>query len=210
MKVHSIFDSLQGEGLFQGFATRFVRLYGCNLSCRYCDAQSAVSGGAFDQMSINDVAERIKESDIYDICVTGGEPLCQEDELSLLLKEIKGKRISIETNGSFDVSDIGRKFPDTYFSIDWKTPSSGNAKFRMENIEFLKKGKGKGWIKFVTGSEEDLKFISEKLEYLENVEVFMSPVFEAGMELFEKTAKFVIMNRNLRMQVQLHKILNIE
>jgi len=208
MKVHSIFDSLQGEGRFQGFATQFVRLYGCNLNCSYCDAQSAVSGGKFDEMSINDMAEIITKSNIYDLCVTGGEPLCQESELAELLKNVKGKRISIETNGSFDVSDLGSVFPDIYFSIDWKTPSSGSTDFNMKNIEFLKKGRG--WIKFVVGNGTDLEFISEKLKYLENIEVFVSPVFEKGLKLFEKTANFVILNRNLRMQVQLHKVLGIE
>ncbi|HSW61127.1 MAG TPA: radical SAM protein [bacterium] len=208
MKVHSIFDSLQGEGRFQGFPTQFVRLYGCNLNCSYCDAQSAVSGGKFDEMLINDVAEIIMRSNIYDVCVTGGEPLCQESELNELLKYVKGKRISIETNGSFGVSDMGSMFPDIYFSIDWKTPSSGSTDFNMKNIEFLKKGRG--WIKFVAGNGADLEFVSKKLKYLENVEVFISPVFEKGLELFEKTANFVKLNKNLRMQVQLHKVLGIE
>lgn len=208
MKVNSIFDSLQGEGRFQGYPTQFVRLYGCNLNCSYCDAQSAVSGNTFDEMSVSDVANIIMKSSCYDLCLTGGEPLCQEEELAELLKNIKGKRISIETNGSFDVSAIGRKVPDIYFSIDWKTPSSGNTDFNMKNIEFLKKGRG--WIKFVIGNDSDFEFVADKLKYLENVEVFVSPVFEEGRNLFEKTAKFVKLNRNLRMQVQLHKVLGIE
>jgi len=208
MKVHSIFDSLQGEGRFQGFATQFVRLYGCNLNCSYCDAQSAVSGGKFNEMSIHDVAERAIKSNIYDLCVTGGEPLCQESELNELLKYVKRKRISIETNGSFDVTAIGSMFPEVFFSIDWKTPSSGSTGFNIKNIEFLKKGRG--WIKFVAGSGADLEFVSEKLKYLDNIEIFISPVFEKGADLFEKTAAFVKLNRNLRMQVQLHKVLGIE
>lgn len=208
MKVHSIFDSLQGEGRFQGFPTQFVRLYGCNLNCSYCDAQSAVSGDTFDEMPINEIADRIIKSDTYDLCVTGGEPMCQENELTDLLKNIKGKRISIETNGSFSVSDMGSMFPEVFFSIDWKTPSSGSADFNPLNIEFLKKGRG--WIKFVIGNDSDFDFIADKLKYLENIEVFISPVFEKGDGLFEKTAKFVKLNKNLRMQIQLHKVLGIE
>jgi len=78
----------------------------------------------------------------------------------------------------------------------------------MKNIKFLKNGRG--WIKFVIGNKSDFDFVADKLKYLENIEVFISPVFEEGAELFEKTANFVKMNRNLRMQVQLHKILGIE
>jgi 7-carboxy-7-deazaguanine synthase len=190
MKVHSIFDSLQGEGRFQGFPTQFVRLYGCNLNCSYCDAQSAVSGDTFDEMSINDVADMIMRSDTYDLCVTGGEPLCQEKELAELLKNIKGKRISIETNGSFGVSDLGSVFPDIYFSIDWKTPSSGSTDFNMKNIEFLKNGKG--WMKFVIENENDFEFVADKLKYLENVEVFISPVFEKGLANYLKKLQILL------------------
>ncbi|HNW82446.1 MAG TPA: 4Fe-4S cluster-binding domain-containing protein [bacterium] len=208
MKVHSIFDSLQGEGYFQGFPTKFVRLYGCNLQCGYCDAQIAVSGGVFQEMPVSFLAEEINESRLNDICITGGEPFCQKKDLVILLGQIKSKRISIETNGSFDVSEIANEFKDVHFSIDWKTPSSGNTDFDIRNIEYLKNGKG--WLKFVVSDEKDLMFVTDKLKLLENIEVFVSPVFENGDGWFRIAQKFVLKNHGLRFQLQLHKILGIE
>ncbi|MGI6395059.1 MAG: 7-carboxy-7-deazaguanine synthase QueE [bacterium] len=209
MKVHSIFDSLQGEGRFQGFPTRFLRLYGCNLRCCYCDAKESVSGEKYYKSDVAEIAKILNGDNFQDICITGGEPFCQLENLDRLLSEIgTEKRVSIETNGSFDVSVLGKKHREVCFSIDWKTPSSNNPLFENKNIEFLKKGNG--WLKFVVSDKSDLKFIEEKQKLLENIEVFVSPVFEKGSDWFNEVQEFVLKNQGLRFQLQLHKILGIE
>jgi len=215
MKLHSIFSSLQGEGRFQGYPTDFVRFFGCNLNCSYCDTKYTLSGDSFYFETPEEVAEKLNKSTILDVCITGGEPLCQAEELLKLLKLLKGKRISIETNGSFELEPLYRGFSaensgsELYFSTDWKTPSSGNPIFDEKNIGFLKNS-GAGWIKFVTGTAEDLDFIDEKLRLLEEIETYLSPVFENGREWFSAVEKFVKNHKNIRLQLQLHKILGIE
>ncbi len=215
MKLNSLFTSLQGEGRFQGYPTEFIRFFGCNLNCSYCDTKHALSGDSFYFDTPEAVAEKINKSDIFDVCITGGEPLCQAEELLKLLKLLRGKRISVETNGSFELEPLYHAFSaensgsELYFSTDWKTPSSGNPLFDERNIEFLKKS-GAGWIKFVTGTREDLDFIDEKLHLLGGIETYLSPVFENGREWFSLVEKFVKTHKNIRLQLQLHKILGIE
>ena len=214
MRLVSIFDSLQGEGRFQGYPSAFVRLYGCNLRCRYCDTQNSLDGGNYFEKSPSEIAGDINSNGIYDLCITGGEPLCQRDELSELLRLLKGKRIDIETNGSVDVSPVFEDFrahntsSEIYFSIDWKCPGSGNPVFDPKNIGFLKKS-GTGWLKFVVADEADLRFAEEKLPLLEGIETFISPVFGEGKS-FKGAADFVRNHNNVRLQLQLHKILGIE
>jgi len=215
MKLHSIFSSLQGEGRFQGYPTDFVRFFGCNLNCSYCDTKQTLSGDSFYIETPETVAEKINKYDVLDVCVTGGEPFCQSEELLKLLKLLRGKRISVETNGSFELEPLYRAFSaensgsELYFSTDWKTPSSGNPFFDEKNIGFLKKSRA-GWIKFVTGTVEDLDFIDEKLPLLDGIETYLSPVFENGREWFSLVEKFVKSHKNIRLQLQLHKILGIE
>jgi 7-carboxy-7-deazaguanine synthase len=209
MKINSIFSSLQGEGRFQGVPTLFIRMYGCNLRCSYCDALPAVEGDSFSEMTVKEVLRKINEYDFNDVCITGGEPMCQKNELYDLLRVIgKERRISLETNGSFDVTELSELFPEVYLSIDWKTPGSGGESFDFANIDVAKMGKG--WIKLVVSSKKDLKFIDEKLPVLENAEIYLSPVYEKGSELFKDVEQFVMKKKNIRFQIQLHKVLGID
>ena len=208
MKVHSLFTSLQGEGRFQGYPSFFIRLYGCNLNCVYCDAEEAVSGGNYTEMSIDDVAGEVKKAGIRDVCITGGEPFCQREELKELINGLSANRITVETNGTFDISMDLTERNRVFFSVDWKTPASGNADFEMKNIEILKKNEG--WIKFVVSDSDDLDFVEKKLKFLNGIEVFISPVFEKGTDFFKKVSYFVMNYENVRMQLQLHKILKID
>jgi len=209
MKIHSIFSSLQGEGRFQGYPTLFVRFYGCNLRCAYCDAVDAVEGESFSDMTVKEVLRKINEHDFYDVCITGGEPMCQKNDIYDLLRVIgKERRVSIETNGSFDMTELSRLFPEVYLSVDWKTPGSGSDSFNSANIDVA--GQGRVWIKFVVFSKEDLSFIEKKLPNLKNTEIYLSPVYEKGLELFKDVEHFVMERKNIRFQLQLHKILGIE
>ena len=215
MKLNSIFHSIQGEGRFQGYPSDFIRFFGCNLNCSYCDTKYTLSGDSFYFMTPEETAEKLNKSDVFDLCITGGEPMCQEGELLKFLILLSGKRISLETNGSFELEPLYRAFSaaktdsELFFSTDWKTPASGNPVFDERNISFLKKS-GAGWIKFVAGSSEDLDFIDEKLRLLDGVETYLSPVFENGHEWFSAVEKFVKSHKNIRLQLQLHKILGIE
>ena len=102
MQVTEIFQSIDGEvnPWGQGRLSTFVRLSGCNLSCRWCDTpQSKVPG---IEMPFDKVFEKVQELGCHKVTITGGEPLVQIDEvlqlIDLLLKY--DYKISVETNGS--------------------------------------------------------------------------------------------------------------
>ena len=215
MKLNTIFSSLQGEGRFQGYPSDFIRFFGCNLNCSYCDTKYTLSGDSFYFMTPEEAAEKLNKTGVFDLCVTGGEPMCQEDELLKFLLLLSKKRVSIETNGSLELEPLYRAFSaaktdsQLYFSTDWKTPGSGNPVFDERNVNFLKDSRA-GWIKFVVATSQDLDFVEEKLRFLDGTETYLSPVFENGREWFSLVEKFVKSHKNIRLQLQLHKILGIE
>lgn len=106
MYVKEIFFSYQGEGLYIGAPTVFVRFAGCNLQCYYCDTKFAVKVTPKDRCSVEEVSKKVidlvSKFNPEFVCFTGGEPLLQK-ELASLAKKIKNyKKIKIylETNAS--------------------------------------------------------------------------------------------------------------
>jgi 7-carboxy-7-deazaguanine synthase len=132
MNICEIFSSIQGESTLQGIPTVFVRLAGCNLNCIYCDTPYARNDG--EMMSVEEICMKIAEFNLPYVCITGGEPLFQEETPRLAYECIKhGYRVSIETNGTIDASPLPEGVVRV---IDIKCPGSGEyGKTHPSNIE---------------------------------------------------------------------------
>jgi 7-carboxy-7-deazaguanine synthase len=201
MKIAEIFSSLQGEGLASGYPTTFIRLAGCNLSCSYCDTPAGRQGG--DVMAVEEVAGRVLAEKPLRVCITGGEPLLQKDEVIELSRQLirAGKRVSIETNGTISFHDIPG---EVQVCMDVKCPSSGES----SNITLLSTLKPTDSVKFVVSTDEDLSF-TEKIISANptKAEIFISPVYGTS---YRHVADYIL-SRNLpaRMQLQLHKFIGL-
>jgi len=203
LNISETFYSLQGEGLDIGLPYFFIRLSGCNLACSYCDTTYANSKG--DHVSVNALVEAWRASGVKHCLITGGEPLLQQNTV-LLIKSLlsSGASVSIETNGSLDVSDI----PEAVVKIlDRKTPgSSMDAHWLDENLAYLSR---KDQVKFVITSREDYLFSLNEIErcnLLSRAHVIFSP----AMPVMEPTvlADWILKDKlEVRFQLQLHKIL---
>jgi len=107
MKINEIFYSLQGEGTQIGLPTVFIRTSGCNLRCDWCDTKYAWDGG--EEYTTQEILAEISNHPVKRVCITGGEPLIQDDLLDLIDKLVQISEISIETNGSLDIEPISKK-----------------------------------------------------------------------------------------------------
>ena len=201
MKVNEIFLSIQGEGINTGYPTVFVRFTGCNLRCSYCDTKYAYNDGV--EMSLDEIISKIQVFPYERVCVTGGEPLLQPD-LNDLLERLSDYEVSIETNGSLDISKItvGEKH---HFVMDLKCPSSGfSEKMLFSNYDILSQ---KDEVKIVVGSKEDYiwaKSILQKV-YKKGI-ISFSPVW--GKLNPSQLATWIIDDRiDARFQIQLHKVI---
>lgn len=110
-KVNEIFQSLQGEGYNTGTASVFIRLSGCNLRCSFCDTRHEEG----TMMSLPEIVEEVMQYPLSPLIVlTGGEPsLWIDEDFVSGLKQMTGKRIAIETNGTHSLPS----------NLDWITLS---------------------------------------------------------------------------------------
>ncbi len=101
MLVSEIFHSLQGEGELIGVPSVFIRLSGCNLRCSWCDTPFASWEPEGENLSIEQILERVSAHPVRHVVLTGGEPMIAADihGLASALKQL-GHHITIETAGT--------------------------------------------------------------------------------------------------------------
>lgn len=202
MKIVEIFKSLQGEGRNQGRPCLFIRLAGCNLKCRWCDTPESRSGGM--EMGRDTILEHLWRINPPYVCITGGEPLLQADELEPLLASLvkRGSAIDIETNGTID---FARFQPHASICMDVKCPSSGE----RSDLSLLERIRPEDSVKFVVNDEADCRYAQEVMDtHRITGEIFISPV--AGTD-YSAISKYILVNNlPVRMQIQLHKIIGIK
>ena len=201
LNINEIFYSLQGEAREVGLPTIFIRLTGCPLRCSYCDTEYAFKGN--NLLSIDAILAEVEKYNTKTVCVTGGEPLAQINCHILLDRLIKeGYQVSLETSGSIDIGDVN---PKVSIVMDVKTPSSNEStQNKYSNITKLQ---AKDQLKFVIGSRVDFDFSVDVLkQYPTAAEALFSPVFGA-LEPQQLAQWILDAQLNVRLQVQLHKLL---
>jgi organic radical activating enzyme len=156
-----IFSGIQGEGLYVGCRQVFIRLYGCNLGCRYCDTSYAhnaadkyrieTSAGSrnfasgTNPVSAQDIVSAIAvlasgKAVHHSISITGGEPLFQHELVRTICTGLKehGQTTFLETNGTlpWELAQV-IDYADI-ISMDIKLPSvTGEDGLMPVHAEFL-------------------------------------------------------------------------
>ena len=98
-RVSEIFTSIEGEGIFVGKKTLFIRFSGCHLKCRWCDTKYALpldSGTDYQIDEIKDLIIKELQPFTYKVNFTGGEPLLQTEAVIGLADFIK-KQTNLKT-----------------------------------------------------------------------------------------------------------------
>lgn len=212
MKVVEIFSSIDGEGCRVGLPTTFIRLFGCNLNCTFCDTtygwQKEHESECTD-MSVDDIVNKVQELGINSITVTGGEPLIHNgiDKLLRALAD-NGCWVNVETNGTTVPT---YRHPNVFYTVDYKTNASGmTSRMNPTAFDVLTQN---DVIKFVVGSIEDCVQAKQFLDRYYNKhtedlpQIYFSPVFNK-IEPAD-IVQFLLDNEmyNCHAQVQLHKII---
>ena len=129
-RVSEIFTSIEGEGIFVGKKTLFIRLSGCHLKCRWCDTKYALpldSGTDYQIDEIKDLIIKELRPSTYKVNFTGGEPLLQTEaviELADFIKKQTNLKTYIESS-CFDSELFSKVLPYIDIcKIEFKTDDS--------------------------------------------------------------------------------------
>ena len=197
IKVSEIFTSFQGEGPYIGTPATFLRLYGCNLDCEWCDTDIST----YEMLSVDDVAEilmtQMEFNNINLLVITGGEPTLQMEEIKRLIKELpEDIKIQLETNGS-----IFEYLPEIEYVI---SPKEDKEKVfenyhKYDNVFF----------KFVITSKEDIdEVIAIKNKYGYDKTIWLQGEFSKDALMADLIRENFPRLENIKLSVQTHKYLS--
>ncbi len=100
LEVHSIFNTIQGEGPFCGTPCVFVRLAGCNLQCPACDTDYTSTRR---NLWPHEILVRVRDHRTEGLVViTGGEPFRQELGGLFDMLTSNGYYVQVESNGTLE------------------------------------------------------------------------------------------------------------
>lgn len=115
LAVHSIFNTIQGEGPYAGRVATFVRLWGCHLQCPACDTDFE---SARNDMPIGAIVKRcLDNAPAHLVVLTGGEPMRQNIGPLTHALTAADRLVQVETAGSFYYEGI-----EAQFVVSPKTP----------------------------------------------------------------------------------------
>ncbi|HSI72709.1 MAG TPA: 7-carboxy-7-deazaguanine synthase QueE [Fimbriimonas sp.] len=216
LRIAEIFTSLQGEGIWTGVPSIFVRLSGCNLRCRWCDTPYASWNPEGPVLTVEEVLQRLDQP-INHVVITGGEPMLFDatEDLAKGLEAMR-KTITIETAGT-----IFRDLPCDLMSISPKlansTPDDATWRKRHEdtrlNLDVLQKlvDNYDYQLKFVVNPDEgaDLDEIESIVGRLKNVKSERILLMPEGtdVETLRRRSKLLVqpcLERNWRLTGRLH------
>ena len=98
------FYTIQGEGFHSGKPAYFIRLGGCDVGCRWCDAKYTWNPKVFPPVDVDVVVQRAEACAAQAIVITGGEPLLYPLEVLTEKLREKGLEIFLETSGTHPFS----------------------------------------------------------------------------------------------------------
>ena len=98
------FYTIQGEGFHAGKPAYFIRLGGCDVGCRWCDAKYTWNPRLYPPTDVRTVIDRATACPAQAIVITGGEPLLYPLGVLTETLHAKGLEIFLETSGTHPFS----------------------------------------------------------------------------------------------------------
>jgi len=198
-QIAEIFESIQGEGPWQGRWCTFIRFAGCNLACDFCDTDHGTTHVMYEEDLVQYVAKTSPDA----IVLTGGEPCLQINRpLIIKLQMIPSyPEIAVETNGT--------RYTDALSAVDHITLSPKLGGYISTAMRYIP-------IQELRVIVTEFGMLYPDVEQFRKVEqVTLSPIFDKEGKLdrkaLDKALYLITQNRDKgwKLSVQLHKLIGV-
>ncbi len=199
-----------------GWPCTLIRLTGCHIRCSWCDSEHSFTGG--QNLSVQDIVQKVRDNCFKTVLLTGGEPLLQHEVQQLMQALLAdGRRILLETSGTLmgskalSLADVPQ---GVHRVVDLKAPGSGigSEKIDWQGLALLGQGDE---IKVVCAHRQDYEWARDLVlaggRWDPQLRVSFSPVQDSlsSRDLAEWILKDGL---DVCFQIQLHKVIwpNVE
>jgi len=182
------FVSIQGEGQNTGINTLFIRLYGCNLACPFCDEPKHTASELIIKYTTDDLVRMAKTVGTEWVCISGGEPTLHDLRPLIGALQGAGCKVQVETNGYM----LGHCENADLVTCSPKETNLPHGRFDE--------------LKIIIPAQEHMLDKCTGIVYLqpENHE------HTVNMDNVERCLALILDNPKYRLSVQLHKLLGVE
>lgn len=219
--INEIFQSLQGEGVFSGYPSIFVRLQGCPVGCAWCDTKHTWEKLDDAQIPVAELANKslpsaqwggLTASALLDyfsehnyqakhVVITGGEPCLYDLNEMCDALQAHGYTIQIETSGAFEI----KATESCWVTVSPKIEMKGGYPIHAHAMQRANE------IKHPVARERDIEQLKTLLDthaVADDVVICLQPVSQKQ----SATALCVqhCIENNWRLSLQTHKYLGIE
>ncbi|RXJ74959.1 7-carboxy-7-deazaguanine synthase QueE [Veronia nyctiphanis] len=218
-RINEIFETIQGEGVFTGLPSIFIRLQGCPVGCSWCDTKQ--TWDVFEQderdfgeilakesdspnwtsLTVDNIIEHLNRSyTAKHIVITGGEPCIYDLNPLTEALEQNGYQCQIETSGTYTIHAT----TSTWVTVSPKIGMRGKLPVLAECLERANE------IKHPVGTESDIEKLDALIEDVrlrDNVTIALQPISQK--QRATQLCIDVCVKRNWRLSIQTHKYLNI-
>ena len=189
------FYTIQGEGYHTGKPAYFIRLGGCDVGCRWCDAKVTWNPAHFPPVPVEEIISRAIACEAQSIVITGGEPtLYPLEHLTSGLKAA-GLKIFIETSGTNPING----------QIDWICLSP--KKQQPPLAEVLKVADE---LKVIVESEADLIWAEQNASQApDDCMLYLQPEWSRYEQIIPVIVEYAKRNPKWNVSLQSHKFMHI-
>ncbi|OUO23089.1 7-carboxy-7-deazaguanine synthase QueE [Alistipes sp. An31A] len=189
------FYTIQGEGYHTGKAAYFIRLGGCDVGCRWCDAKYTWNPRLYPPVEVATIVARATACAAQAVVVTGGEPLLYP--LGVLTSELhaQGLELFLETSGSHPFSG---EFDWVCLSPKRQQPPLEEAYVRADEL------------KVIVERAEDFAWAEQNAARVRpECRLYVQPEWSVSEQVMPLLVEYVKANPRWNISIQAHKYMHI-